>query len=103
MKENISQYFIEIIIIIALTTIICFILRYAVRKIYFKLQNLYIKKSGDKHMIYEKLLVTNYNVYNCLETFFNFINPIKIYDEYHKMINYLAFEMRWCRNVKLTR
>ncbi|MCI6388466.1 MAG: hypothetical protein MR823_04935 [Ruminococcus sp.] len=84
MKENISQYFIEIIIIIALTTIICFILRYAVRKIYFKLQNLYIKKSGDKHMIYEKLLVTNYNVYNCLETFFNFINPIKIYDEYHK-------------------
>ena len=35
-------------------------------------------------MIYEKLLVTNYNVYNCLETFFNFINPIKIYDEYHK-------------------
>ena len=84
MKENISQYFIEIIIIIALTTIICFILRYAVRKIYFKLQNLYIKKSGDKHMIYEKLLVTNNNVYNCLETFFNFINPIKIYDEYHK-------------------
>jgi len=43
MKENISQYFIEIIIIIALTTIICFILRYAVRKIYLKLQNLYIK------------------------------------------------------------
>lgn len=26
----------------------------------------------------------------------------KIYDEYHKIINYLAFEMRWCRNVRLT-
>lgn len=82
MKENISQYFIEIIIIIALTTIICFILRYAVRKIYLKLQNLYIKKANDKHTIYEKLLVINYKVYNCLETFFCFINPIKSYGEY---------------------
>lgn len=27
----------------------------------------------------------------------------KIYDEYHKIINYLAFEMRWCRNVRLAR
>ena len=81
---SIIKVILKFITIVVSAAVICSIFEYTVRKIYFKLQNLYIKKSGDKHMIYEKLLVTNYNVYNCLETFFNFINPIKIYDEYHK-------------------
>lgn len=81
---SIIKAILKFITIVVSAAVICSIFEYTVRKIYFKLQNLYIKKSGDKHMIYEKLLVTNYNVYNCLETFFNFINPIKIYDEYHK-------------------
>lgn len=88
MNESISHYFIDYIkdyiIIIALTACMCSIFNYAVRKIYFKLQNLYIKKSDNKYRLYEKLLVINYKVYNCLETFFYFINPIKSYDEYSK-------------------
>ncbi len=48
MNESISHYFIDYIkdyiIIIALTACMCSIFNYAVRKIYFKLQNLYIKK-----------------------------------------------------------
>lgn len=88
MNESISHYFIDYIkdyiIIIALTACICSIFNYAVRKIYFKLQNLYIKKSDNKYRLYEKLLVINYKVCNYLEIFFDFINPIKNYCKYHE-------------------
>lgn len=66
---SIIKAILKFITIVVSAAVICSIFEYTVRKIYFKLQNLYIKKSGDKHMIYEKLLVTNYNVYNCLKTF----------------------------------
>lgn len=72
------------IIILILTTVICSIFECAVRKIYLKLQNLYIKNFDNKHRIYEKLLVINYKVCSCLEKFLDFIKPIKNYDEYHK-------------------
>ena len=61
---SIIKVILKFITIVVSAAVICSIFEYTVRKIYFKLQNLYIKKSGDKHMIYEKLLVTNYNVCN---------------------------------------
>lgn len=65
-------------------TVISSILEYLAREIYYKLQNLYIKKSNNHYDLCEKLLLINYRIYKFSKNFFAYVNPIKNYDDHYE-------------------
>lgn len=83
MIKSVFYNIIRFVIIIIFITAICSILEYLVSKTYYKLQNLYIKKSNNHYDLCEKLLLINYRVYKSLKKFFVFLNPIKNYSDHY--------------------